>query len=98
MTFYNIPWIIPYIGALVHTYKYRLLVYKSRVFHPGIYKKNSSSTYSSTIPHKTSAHTAETIQVLYFDFIKATVLVSLPLDLITLLAPILSGFFIPNKL
>ena len=32
MTFYNIPWIIPYIGELVHMYKYRLLVYKSGVF------------------------------------------------------------------
>ena len=32
MTFYDIPWIIPYIGELVHTYKYGLLVYKSRVF------------------------------------------------------------------
>ena len=32
MTFYNIPWIIPYIEELVYMYKYRLLVYKSRVF------------------------------------------------------------------
>ena len=36
--------------------------------------------------------------VLYFDFTKATVLVSLPLDLITLLAPALSGSFIPDKI
>ena len=34
--------------------------------------------------------------VLYFDFTKATVLVSLPLDLITLLAPVLLGSFIPD--
>ena len=58
---------------------------------------NSSSICSSTIPHKTPAYTAETIQVLYFDFTKATVLVSLPLDLITLLASMLSGSFIPNN-
>ena len=32
MTFYDIPWIIPYTGELVHTYKYELLVYKPRVF------------------------------------------------------------------
>ena len=74
-------------------YKYRLLVY-----NPGFlsWYNNSSSTCSSTIPHKTPAYTAETTQVLYFDFTKATVLVSLPLDLITLLAPALSGSFIPD--
>ena len=32
MIFYNIPWIIPYIGELVHMYKYELLVYRTRVF------------------------------------------------------------------
>ena len=45
----------------------------------------------------TPAYTAETIQVLYFDFTKAIFLVSLPLDLITLLALALLGSFIPNK-
>ena len=58
----------------------------------------TTSTCSSTIPHKTPAYTAETIQVLYFDFTKATVLVSLPLDLITLLAPVLLEFFIPDSM
>ena len=32
MIFYDIPWIIPYIGELVYMYKYGLLVYKPRVF------------------------------------------------------------------
>ena len=75
-------------------YKYRLLVY-----NPGFlsWYNNSSSTCSFTIPHKTPAFTAEIIQVLYFDFTKATVLVSLPLDLITLLAPVLLGSFIPHS-
>ena len=59
---------------------------------------NSSSTCSPTTPHKTPAYTAETTQVLYFDFTKAIVLVSLPLDLIALLAPALSGSFIPDML
>ena len=59
---------------------------------------NSSSTCSFTIPHKTLAYTAETTQVLYFGFTKATVLVSLPLDLITLLAPALSGSVLPDIL
>ena len=34
MTLHDILWIIPYIGELVYTYKYGLLVYKPR--HPGI--------------------------------------------------------------
>ena len=36
--------------------------------------------------------------MLYLDFTKAIVLVSLPLDLITLLAPMLLGSFIPDKI
>ena len=32
MTLHDILWIIPYIGELVYTYKYGLLVYKPRVF------------------------------------------------------------------
>ena len=94
MTFYNIPWIIAYIEELVHMYKYSY-----EYINPGFlsWYNNSSSTCSFTIPHKTLAYTAETIQVLYFDFTKATVLVSLPLDLIILPAPALLGSFISNN-
>ena len=52
-------------------YKYGLLVYKPRVFVLVI--TTVFFTYSSIIPHKTLAYTAETIQVLYFDFTKAIV-------------------------
>ena len=94
MIFYNIPWIIPHIGELVHTYKYGLLVYKARVFVLVMIIVLSPVLPPSLI--RLQPIQLRLLKSYTLISSKAIVLVSLPLDLITLLAPALSGFFIPN--